>query len=86
MVNLYQVSVRNRVFWKYETKNGKKKCLRGQQGNQYYETVVVVANDKSDARRKVHEEIAPRVIIGVKKDKRDLLSREIKIMDIEEIA
>ena len=58
MVNLYQVSVRNRVYHKYETKNGKKKYMRGQQGRWYSETFIVIANNETEAKRMVHEEIA----------------------------
>ena len=85
-VNLYQVSVRNRVYHKYETKNGKKKYMRGQQGRWYSETFIVIANNETEAKRMVHEEIAPRLVLGIKIYKRDLYSREIQIMDIEEIA
>ena len=60
--------------------------MRGQQGRWYSETVVVVANNKTDAERMVQEEIAPRLVLGIKKYKRDLYSREIQILDIEVLA
>ena len=86
MVNLYQVSVRNRVIYKYEKKNGKVKPMYRQQGRWYYETLLFTAKNKTDVERKVHEKIAPRIVLGIYKHKRDLFCREIQILDIEEIA
>ena len=86
MVNLYQVEVRNRVIYKYERKNGKVKPMYRQQGRWYYETCIVTARSKSDAEREVEELIAPRVVIGIYKYKRKKFTRQIQILEIEEIA
>ena len=84
-VSLYQVSVRNRVIHKYSRRKGKVKPMRGRQGNWYPETLLVMAHNKLEAEHKVHEEIAPRVVIGIYKYKRPKFTRQIQILKIEEV-
>ena len=78
--------MRNRVYHKYERKNGKNKRMSRRQGNWYYETLLFTAKNKTDVERKVHEKIAPRIVLGIYKHKRDLFCREIQILDIEVLA
>lgn len=80
MSKFFEITTKNRVVDKIS-----QKPIRGRQGRWYYENFFILAADEFRAKQFLKDKISKRLVIGVRREKRRGLSRQIEIGGIKEI-
>jgi hypothetical protein len=80
MSKFFEIATKNRVVEKVS-----QRPIRGRQGRWYYEDFYILAEDEFRARQLLENKIQNRLVIGVRREKRRGLRRQVEICEMREI-